>query len=726
MNVNIVTPPSARPNLRKPRLAGVVGIIFTLLIPSSLFAQAPAELIELQSQLLTQQVRREVAEFERQSYTATAPSVKGTLPPDLAKSVVAELERQTVVVRTSTPGAADTATGKDWLAAKTRYEAMLNRRIAFQNEVEQRERIEGFHWAAKMEAPFQFGIADGLVLGSCIVIGMACMRIAAKESRLANRRARRARGLIASALIGMWLLPACGCESQVSAEFAWPAQRKLQLEVELKAATTQAAEAVAAADAERTKFIDHRLAMLPGTNADQEREALAKIRETLLKAKIAERMAQAAEEERITLEADIAVLASLRSANRWQSLAFLGLRILAAILFGTLAIWPLIRSHRRRVKERETAADTCPRCLAKGKLVEQPSALKDDRYTEARIVECRACEYRFREASRGEERLCFPTVGIRSSGKTHMLATAYAAAKKGQTRTTARMLPAPSLGDERFNVYIELILKQRGTAGATVHGQRAEDMPYPILFSTTDTDRLGNNSVMVNLFDYSGEMMGETLDIGLLRRRAVLMDGFLLFVDPTQMYGDTQDGEATLSIEDQLKALGDFAHDMEAGRKLKQGSRIDVPVAVCISKFDLVATHSPMGGQALPFLEHIRTNLNPPGPVSLELLQARSATVEQMLPFMLPGIDLGKILREHFGHQFMFFPTSDRGFAASVPGRKSESGIRPTPVPYGVMEPILWLLHMHGYETLDSIGAVKTPTVKAAEQPKRPTYGTKR
>jgi DNA-directed RNA polymerase subunit M/transcription elongation factor TFIIS len=696
----------------------VVLVLPLFLFPNALLAQSPAEFVGLQSQLLAQQVRREVAEFERSCYASAAPLANGALPPELARAITVELERQAAVVRTGAPGAADSATGKDWAAAKARYEGMLNRRIAFQGEVELREPLEGFDWDTKAEAPFRFGIADAVLLGACLAVGVVSLRKAARESRLANRRARRARGVAASFLVAMSLVSASGCEQPQKPALSWLQYRILQLEPEVKSATARAEEAVAAADAERGKFIERRAAMLPGTKAEQELEVLAKARETLFQAKVAERMAQAAEEERTALEADLTALAALRSSNRWHSLGFLGLRILAATLLGVLALSPLIRSRRKRVKEREAAAETCPRCLAQGKLVEQPSALKDDRYTEARIVECRACEYRFRETSPGEARLCFPTVGVRSSGKTHMLATAYAAAKKGQTRTTARMVPAPSLGDERFNVYIELVLKQRGTAGATVHGQRAEDMPYPILFSATDTDRLGSNSVMVNLFDYSGEMMGESLDVGLLRRRAVLMDGFLLFLDPTQMYGDTQDGEATLSIEDQLKALSDFAHDLEAGRKLKPGTRLDVPVAVCISKFDRVATHSPMGGQALPFLDHLRTALNPPGPANLELLKARSETVEQMLPFMLPGIDLGKILREHFGGRFLFFPTSDRGFAASAPGWKSESAYRPTPVPFGVVEPILWLLHMHGYEMLDPLGTATTPPAKTPRRPK--------
>jgi hypothetical protein len=703
-----------------------------LLLPAFAQAQSPAELIALQNKLIKEQVRCEVAEFELQHYTtANAPNARNSRGPgDLLKSVVAELDRQYAVIRTSTPGTPDSTTGKDWQAAQARYEAMLQRRIAFQTEIEIRERSEGFEWETKSTAPFRFGANDALVLGACFFIGLACLKIAAKESRLANRRARRARGLVSSMFIGASLLTAGGCENATPPASAWAAARKTQLEAEVQTATARADEAVAAAEAAQAKLVERwaSIFQLPTSEImkSQEPAAMAKVREPLIRAKVAERMAIAAEEERTKLEADAAALASLRSSNRWQSIAFTAVRIVVGVALGALAIWPYVRSHRRQRRQQELAASTCPRCLAIGKLIEQSSPLKDDRYTDARIVECKACEYRFRETFRGEARLCFPTVGIRSSGKTHMLATAYAAAKKGQTRTTARMLPAPSLGDERFNVYIELILKQRGTAGATVHGQRAEDMPYPILFNTTDTDRAGNSSVMVNLFDYSGEMMSESLDVGLLRRRAVLMDGFLLFFDPTQMYGDTQDGEATLSIEDQLKALSDFAHDMQAGRKMKQGSRIDVPVAVCLSKFDLVATHSPMGGQALPFLEHIRTNLNPPGPVSLELLQARSATVEQMLPFMLPGIDLGKILREHFGSQFLFFPTSDRGFAASVPGKGSQSGIRPTPVPFGVVEPVLWLLHMHGYETLDTSGATPTKAPKAAKPPKRPKYGVKK
>ena len=120
------------------------------------------------------------------------------------------------------------------------------------------------------------------------------------------------------------------------------------------------------------------------------------------------------------------------------------------------------------------------------------------------------------------------------------------------------------------------------------------------------------------------------------------------------------------------------------------GAVVPVPVAVCISKFDLVATRSPMGGQAQPFLHKLKTELDPPGDLSLAVLRERSQLVEQMLPFMLPGADLKKLLRGYFGDEFLFFPTSDRGLTAGGQGSA-----------FGVVEPLLWLLHMHGYRILN-------------------------
>ena len=69
-----------------------------------------------------------------------------------------------------------------------------------------------------------------------------------------------------------------------------------------------------------------------------------------------------------------------------------------------------------------------------------------------------------------------------------------------------------------------------------------------------------------------------------------------------------------------------------------------------------------------------------------------------MLPFLLPGIDLGAMVRNAFGGQHLYFPVSERGFAGVRGGDTGEAS------PYGVIEPILWLLHMHGYCVLEEGG----------------------
>ena len=43
----------------------------------------------------------------------------------------------------------------------------------------------------------------------------------------------------------------------------------------------------------------------------------------------------------------------------------------------------------------------------------------------ARLAVCEACDYDIRENYIREHRLCFPTVGIRASGKTHWLLMLY-------------------------------------------------------------------------------------------------------------------------------------------------------------------------------------------------------------------------------------------------------------------------------------------------------------
>jgi hypothetical protein len=287
-------------------------------------------------------------------------------------------------------------------------------------------------------------------------------------------------------------------------------------------------------------------------------------------------------------------------------------------------------------------------------------------------------------------RLCFPTVGVRSSGKTHMLVTAYNRIRKRTAPSAAIIQPAPSGSDidKRFDRLIDEIFHRRGEAGAT-----DLVLPDPVLVHLKDRDRAGANPALVNLFDYSGELINPDVDVNQLKATAVQMDGFMLFLDPTQLYGDG----ANVTLDEQLGMLDQFLAHMRRERKVPVGGSIPVPVAVCITKFDLLVNENPIGGQSIPFIRHLLKELNPiPREVTLETIRARSNMVEEMLPLMFTGTDVRGIVEGYFGKQVMFFPMSSVGLFEQELGIRDLS--RRTIAPYGVAEPLVWLLHVYGSE----------------------------
>jgi hypothetical protein len=56
---------------------------------------------------------------------------------------------------------------------------------------------------------------------------------------------------------------------------------------------------------------------------------------------------------------------------------------------------------------------------------------------------------------------------------------------------------------------------------------------------------------------------------------------------------------------------------------------------------------------------------------------------------------LTRTLTEHFGGRFQFFPLTPVGLEEGELGQNDLT--RRTFSPVGVLEPILWLMHMHGF-----------------------------
>ena len=597
--------------------------------------------------------------------------------------------------------------------AETYWAEVVRRRAAFRESVGQQEAAHGFDFESGSAAGFRPGLLDAALVAWAGVVIVVAGRFRAHETRLDLRRAQRAAAVCV--ILGLIALPGCG--GSPGRDQPWAAREEAKLARDIADATAKADLAVAlnAANKKWLAAVDARarLVATPGEKADElmraEEHAL---RESLLDletaARLTERLTKDAEEQRELIATEQAKLDQMIGGARWRTVGVTAARVgVAALLLGlsVAPFWTARREQRRRLRR---AKRTCPRCFrtntlvvdrpggdapatryraAKRKVAEEVFAEEIPEEATETEVTCTKCGLRIRKSYLGVPRLCFPTVGVRSSGKTHMLVTAYDRVRKRTAPTCATVQPAPSGADidRRFSQLIDEIVHRRGEAGAT-----DLVLPDPVLFHLKDADPAGANAALVNLFDYSGELINPDVDVNQLKDTAVRMDGFMLFFDPTQLEGD-------VTLDTQLEYLDSFLNHMRRKRGVPVGQPIPVPVAVCVSKIDLLITASPIGGQSVQFIRQLQEHLNPPPrEMTLDVICERSELVEQMLPLMFPGADIRGVVEGYFGQQVMFFPMT------SVSLFEHELGVAETAkrtiAPFGTAEPVMWLLHMHGYD----------------------------
>jgi hypothetical protein len=177
------------------------------------------------------------------------------------------------------------------------------------------------------------------------------------------------------------------------------------------------------------------------------------------------------------------------------------------------------------------------------------------------------------------------------------------------------------------------------------------------------------------------------------RRRALRMNGFLLFLDPTQLEADPNEGTETL-LDRQKDQVTNFYLDLCKELGADDGACLNVPVAVCVTKFDLLVMPNCLGEQARPKIAELR-KMKADGKVTMELLRKRSNLCRTMLKFMFKGWEVDRALRKRFGENITYFPLSSVSMIDAELGEKDLK--KRTLAPFGLVEPFLWLLHMHGF-----------------------------
>ncbi len=368
--------------------------------------------------------------------------------------------------------------------------------------------------------------------------------------------------------------------------------------------------------------------------------------------------------------------------TRQTTSGFLGAGLL--LFYGGMSLVLLRRISRRR---REISA-TCPRCLAEntlesvdGKSLHEigggelrcTNVISDDPYEE--------CEFVFNASYRERVKLGFPALGVASSGKTHWLAMVYRELNRGRCPEQVHFERIRSAASSQFDTIVDQILHNRMRTSAT----RANRLPHPLIFSFRDNDRFAKSSVLASLFDYAGQV---TIDTDHHHRfRALNANGYFFFLDPT------------LAEEQQVQALSNFREDLRLHRRVKDGQQIHSPVALCLTKLDLMINQDFGQGSDVvsQFYDELDRIDGEYPPFSHEMIEKRSQLTASMREVIWPGWNIEREIRNLFGDRFAFFPLTPVGLDRPGIDDLSQRNIEP----YGILEPLLWLLHMNGYPILE-------------------------
>lgn len=346
---------------------------------------------------------------------------------------------------------------------------------------------------------------------------------------------------------------------------------------------------------------------------------------------------------------------------------------------------------RHRARERARIRETCPKCLAIGMLV----PLVDAPSAPPRLIQCRnpsagdageECGFEFLEHYQDLPKLSFTTLGAPASGKTFWAVELYSHLLQGRYSSNVTFTRIEGPGAERFDRMMDDLLKSRMLPAAT----QVSMLPDPIVFAFQNRNRRARlRQCLVNLFDFPGEVSVRHSHASALRRRQLQAEGYLFFLDPTQ------------PAQPQGDAIARFAENVSALRRVPVGRQIDVPLAICLTKLDLLTTppHDQTRSWVDRFYDELRA-IDPSGEsLAADVIEARSDLVRGILPRLFPGWDMLRQAEAFFGRRWKLFPLTPVGLNA-VGSANSGSLLERVIEPYGICEPLLWMLDQNGAAVL--------------------------
>lgn len=249
--------------------------------------------------------------------------------------------------------------------------------------------------------------------------------------------------------------------------------------------------------------------------------------------------------------------------------------------------------------------------------------------------------------------------------------------------------------------YDELLAGQ--TLSATSPGS------CPITRSTYCSRRrsfLGSREFVLDIQDYAGEITrGMTIEDA-ERLRLLDSDGIVMFVDPTR------------HPEEYLATFRHFFADLQGCRTKKAGGLVSVPVALVVPKIDLLLCCGIDYGSRLTQVSQLLAELRHSRPINedttLHAIEIRSALVEKLLRDVVPVAHIRSMIEAVVGRDHvMVFPVATLGWQPepfkhlAKLGGEAHGWLMENS--FGVLDPVLWLLHQLGVRRLPAYNAAELP-----------------
>ena len=376
--------------------------------------------------------------------------------------------------------------------------------------------------------------------------------------------------------------------------------------------------------------------------------------------------------------------------------------LIGSLFFGGVFIsWSMVNAVNN--------SKVCPRCFELGTLVQAP----EDKNLLLCISEfCKENNFRLPKRFQSFAKLSFPMIGCGSSGKTHWLLNIYSMNRKGtiSTKKNAALYKIDVIDNKEFNKR-ERALAEQHSDGASVQPTLATATP-PLIFSLKDNKNLPlgfpdafRSRGLSLFFDYAGEVRQDrykpTQEI-ISRSNGIVYLLDVMNVDKSQIdftnwKNNKQDPLLRTNNNDTQYQTDEIAGktyaDFVIARNLTEPNPLDIPVAICLSKIDLLPFQGPMkGSYGKKFLKELENCKHPANRWSLSTIMDRSDIIRNYLPLIFANKGMIEIFDQKFGSNYMFFPVANRGLDPDLSFGD----------PFGVMEPLLWLQHMHGFNVFDS------------------------